>query len=223
MSKVLFIAVHPDDETLGCGGSILKHKVSGDKIYWLIITNIDKANGWKNERVQSRQKEISRVSKRYGFLSTDKLNFPAARLDTVAMNELIKAISKVIDKVKPDIVYLPNMTDIHTDHQITFKAVMGCVKTFRAPFIKRILMYETVSETEFSPALSDGGFKPNVFMNISDFLAEKIEIMKIYKGESDSFPFPRSTENIKALAQHRGATSGFKAAEAFILLKEIVS
>jgi LmbE family N-acetylglucosaminyl deacetylase len=222
MKKVLAVAVHPDDETLGCGGALLKHKNNGDDIYWLIITSIDVENGWEKDKVESRQKEIDSVSKMYGFCVTHSLNFPTTRLDTVPMKDLISEISKIIHNVEPDIIYVPNRSDIHTDHQVAFKAIMSCTKVFRNSFIRKILMYECLSETEFSPSLPADSFIPNVFVDITGLLEEKIKIMKMYRGEMGTFPFPRSEENIRALAMYRGATAGVKVAEAFVLLKEVI-
>ena len=139
--KILVISPHPDDETLGCGGTILKHKDMGDKIYWLIITNIVVKNGWDKDIVEKRQKEIETVAKMYDFEKTFKLDYPTAKLDTIPMQEIIESISKVIFEIKPEVIYLPNRSDVHTDHQITFKAAYSCTKNFRYPFIKKILMY----------------------------------------------------------------------------------
>ncbi len=222
MKKILAVAVHPDDETLGCGGALLKHKNNGDDIYWLIITSIDVENGWEKDKVESRRREIDSVSKMYGFCVTHSLNFPTTRLDTIPMKDLISEISKIIQKVEPDMIYIPNRSDIHTDHQVAFKAIMSCTKAFRYPFIKKILMYECLSETEFSPSLPTDSFIPNVFIDITDFLEEKIKIMNLYRSEMGAFPFPRSAENIRALATYRGATAGVEAAEAFVLLKEVL-
>jgi LmbE family N-acetylglucosaminyl deacetylase len=222
MKKVLAVAVHSDDETLGCGGALLKHKNNGDDIYWLIITSIDVENGWEKDKVESRRKEIDDISKMYGFCATHSLNFPTTRLDTIPMKDLISEILKIIQKIKPDIIYVPNRSDIHTDHQVAFKAIMSCTKVFRNSFIRKILMYECLSETEFSPSLQTDVFVPNVFVDITGFLEEKIRIMKMYRGEMETFPFPRSEENIRALAMYRGATAGVKAAEAFVLLKEVI-
>ena len=222
MKKILAVAVHPDDETLGCGGALLKHKNNGDDIYWLIITSIDVENGWEKDKVESRRREIDSVSKMYGFCVTHSLNFPTTRLDTIPMKDLISEILKIIQKIKPDIIYVPNRSDIHTDHQVAFKAIMSCTKVFRNSFIRKILMYECLSETEFSPSLQTDVFIPNVFVDITGFLEEKIKIMKMYRGEMGTFPFPRSKENIRALAMYRGATAGVEAAEAFVLLKEVL-
>ena len=222
MKKVLAVAVHPDDETLGCGGALLKHKNDGDDIYWLIITSVNVENGWKKEKVESRRREIDSVSNMYGFSATHNLGFPTTRLDTIPMKDLISEISKIIQKVEPGLIYIPNRSDIHTDHQVAFKAIMSCTKVFRNSFIRKILMYECLSETEFSPALPADAFIPNVFIDITGFLEEKIKVMKMYRGEMGTFPFPRSEENIRALATYRGATAGVEAAEAFVLLKEVL-
>jgi len=222
MKKVLAVAVHPDDETLGCGGALLKHKNDGDDIYWLIITSVNVENGWKKEKVESRRREIDSVSNMYGFSATHNLGFPTTRLDTIPMKDLISEISKIIQKVEPGLIYIPNRSDIHTDHQVAFKAIMSCTKVFRNSFIRKILMYECLSETEFSPSLQTDIFIPNVFVDITGFLEEKIKIMNTYRGEMGTFPFPRSEENIRALATYRGATAGVEAAEAFVLLKEVL-
>ena len=138
MKKILAVAVHPDDETLGCGGALLKHKKNGDEIYWLILTSVDVENGWKEEDVESRRNEIDKASEMYGFSAIHNLSFPATRLDTISMKDLISEISKIIQKVEPDMIYIPNRSDIHTDHQVAFKAIMSCTKAFRYPFIKKI-------------------------------------------------------------------------------------
>ncbi len=221
-NKILVVAPHPDDETLGCGGTLLKHKKNGDQIYWMIVTNIHNGDVWTKEKVQARQEEIDQVSQMYGFEKTFKLDFPTTMLDTIPMADLISAISKVIQDVEPVSVYIPNKSDIHTDHQIAFKAIMSCTKSFRYSFIKRMFMYECLSETEFSPALPADIFVPNVFVDITKFLEEKIKIMKLYQDEMGTFPFPRSEENIRALARYRGAAVVVEAAEAFVLLKEVL-
>lgn len=220
MIKVLIVATHPDDETLGCGGTILKHKDKGDQIYWLIITNIDEKNGWNKKTVAKRQEEIENVSQAYGFEKVYKLNFPTTKLDTIPMSELISSISKVMNEVKPHTIYLPNRSDIHTDHQISFKAVWSCTKNFRYHFIKKILMMEVLSETEFTAALKENIFVPNCFVGISNFFEKKIEIMKMFNSEVMKKPYPRSSKTIEALAKLRGSRIGKKYAEAFNILYE---
>lgn len=216
-NNVLVFAVHPDDETLGCGGTLLKHKANGDSINWLICTTIDK----DQKNFNLREKEIENVSNLYGFDSVHNLRLKTMRVDEYNISELIEKISKVIKEVKPNIIYLPFKGDVHSDHRKIFEAAFSCTKSFRYPFIKNIYMMETLSETEFAPSSMGDNFLPNVFIDISKYLNIKIQIMKVYESEIDLHPFPRSERNIKALATFRGASSGYKYAESFMLLKEI--
>jgi len=220
--KVLVVAPHPDDETLGCGGTLLKHKASGDESHWLIVTGIDEATGFSAERVSARNHEIKTVSAIYGFDSVVNLNLPTTKLDILSMQQLVEMIGDVILKIKPEILYVPFPGDIHTDHKVVFQAVAACSKWFRFESIKRILAYETLSETDFAINPDINAFTPNVFVDISEFLQEKLQIMQIYKSEMGLFPFPRSEKAIVALSQIRGAAAGCEAAEAFMLLKEII-
>ena len=220
--KVLVISVHPDDETLGCGGTILKHSENKDEIFWLILTKVTEPLGYSREFVSKREKQVERVSNEYGFKKIYSLDFPTTRLHTIDFSVIIERMSSVIKEVEPEIIYTVNRSDIHTDHQIAAKAVMSCTKRFRNQFIKRILMYECISETELAPPLPENFFIPNVYADISDFLDKKIKIMKIYASEIQEPPFPRSEENIKALARYRGATVSVKFAEAFMLLMELI-
>ena len=217
-NKILVVAVHPDDETLGCGGTLLKHKASNDKIHWLICTNLNKNHHYYPDR----EKEIKKVSKLFNFDSVHNLQFETTKMDQYNMNEIIKKISKVINKVKPNIIYLPFKEDVHTDHKKVFEASYSSTKSFRNPFIKKIYMMETLSETEFAPSTKRDSFMPNTFVDINKYMNKKIQIMKIYKSEVGNHPFPRSVRGIKALASFRGSTSGCKFAESFMLLKEIL-
>lgn len=219
--KILVVAPHPDDETLGCGGTILKHIASGDQVYWLIITNISSELGWDTDKVKKRQSEISEVAEMYQFRKVYKLDFPTTRLDELPMGEIIGKVSDVVNEVKPDTVYVNNRSDVHTDHQIVFQAVYSCTKNFRYPFIKQILMYETLSETEFAPSLPEYSFIPNVFVDISDYFEKKLKIMEKFESEVMKAPFPRSLDIIEASARTNGSKIGKKYAECFALLKDI--
>lgn len=219
--KVLFVSVHPDDETLGCGGTIIKHKKNGDDIYWMIITEANQSEGYSKEFVEARKLQIDKISDFYKFDKVSNLGFPAAKLQNVDFNDIVDKIATVMNSIKPQIVYTVNRSDVHTDHQVAAKAVFSCTKTFRYPFIKRILMYECLSETEMAPALHEAVFIPNVFSDISEYLDYKLEAMSIYETEVKSPPFPRSLENIKALARYRGSTAGVDYAEAFMLIRDV--
>ena len=135
------------------------------------------------------------------------------------MSDLIDKFSAVFKEFQPVEVLLPCRSDVHTDHRLVFDAAVACTKWFRYPSVKRVIAYETISETEFGLD-PDNSFQPNYFVDISEFLDLKLEIMAVYKSELSDFPFPRSIEAIRALAALRGSTAGFMAAEAFQLLRE---
>jgi len=214
MKNILVVSVHPDDETLGCGGTILKHKEKGDKIFWLILTRA-KAN-----IVDLRKQYVNEVAGTYNFENFKHLSFLDAELDRNPLGEIILEISKYIYQIQPTVIYLNFYNDVHSDHRVAFEAVYSCTKNFRYPFIEKILMYETLSETEFAPAIQNNAFVPNVFVDISPFLEKKLQIMSIYKSEVMKEPYPRSLSSIEALARVRGSRCGVKYAEAFMLLYE---
>lgn len=220
--NTVVISPHPDDETLGCGGTLLKHKKNNDNIYWIIVTELSEKMGFNKNQINNRQQEIKKVSKEYSFNRVFQLEYSAVSLDTIPLQNLIEDVSNIFKNINPEIIYLPFRNDIHTDHRVVFDVVISCTKSFRYPSIKRVLAYETISETEFAPPLNENIFKPNCFSNISNFIDRKIEIMKIYKSEIREHPFPRSAKNIRALATFRGATAGIEYAEAFMVLKEII-
>lgn len=217
--RLLVVAPHPDDEILGCGGTLLRRKAEGAELGWLIVTSMSVQSGWERAVVERRDAEIARVTQAVGFSRVFKLGLPPAQLDRVPMSDLVAAVSAVFEEFKPEEVYLPHREDVHTDHRIVFDAAAACSKWFRYPSVRRVLTYETLSETEFG--LSSGGtFSPNFFVDVSGYLDRKLDIMAIYESEVGEFPFPRSLEAIRALAALRGAASGFRAAEAFQLLRE---
>jgi LmbE family N-acetylglucosaminyl deacetylase len=222
MNKILVVAVHPDDETLGCGGTLLKHKADGDEIHWLIATSIKESEGFNKSLVKKREGEIESVEKLFNFDSVNRLGLSTTKVDKYGISELIKKFSSIINKVQPNIIYLPFKADVHSDHKYIFDAAYSCTKIFRYPFIKKIYMMETLSETEFSVSTKGDYFVPNVFVDISKYIDKKIELMNLYEGETNKHPFPRSERNIRALATYRGATSGCEYSESFMLIKEIV-
>ena len=219
MNKVLVISPHPDDETLGCGGTLIRHKKEGDEIHWLIMTNVNSSE----KKIHSvKEKEIEEVSKAYNFDSTSRTKFLTSELDLAPRKEIIQVISKVFEEIQPNYLYLPFKNDIHSDHSIVFDAAASCTKSFRYPYVKKVMIYETISETEFSIRPDREQFKPNLWIDISDYIDEKIEIMSLYESEIGKEPFPRSEQNIRSLAKFRGSTVSALSAEAFILLKEII-
>jgi LmbE family N-acetylglucosaminyl deacetylase len=220
--NIVVVAPHPDDETIGCGGTILRHIAEADEVHWLIMTSMYEDLGFSRERMEIRDREIQSVAQLYGFASVNKLGFPTTKLDTLPFGTIVQKIDEVFKSIQPETVYVPYRGDVHTDHKICFDAAVSSTKWFRQQTIKRVLAYETISETEFGINPDNNGFRPNVFVNIENYLEKKLEILKEYAGEIGQFPFPRSEQAIRALAMLRGSASGTSAAEAFVLLKEIV-
>lgn len=221
MDNVLAIAVHPDDETLGCGGTLLKHKARGDRTHWLICTDMHSADGFSKQTISSRDQEIASVAALYEFDSVNRLGLATTKVDTYPIRDVVAKISEAMKRLGPSIVYLPFKEDPHSDHRLIFAAAYASAKSFRCPSIRKLLMMETLSETEFAPGISGAGFVPNSFSDITQYLDKKVEILNIYGTETGDHPFPRSLENVKALATFRGATAGARYAEAFSVIKEI--
>lgn len=222
MTNILVIAPHPDDETLGVGGTLLRHQSRGDNIHWLIVTAMT-PDRFDAGRMARREKEIEAVAKAYGFNSVTKLGYPTAQLDRVPQDELVAAIGTVVSKTKANTIYLPHPADAHSDHHVVFRAAAAATKWFRYPSVKRMLAYETLSETNFSLSPDRNAFSPNSYVDVSAWLDRKIEVMRLFEGELSEHPFPRSEAAIRALATLRGSEAGCEAAEAHMLLKEIAS
>jgi len=221
--NVLFVAPHPDDETLGCGGVIQKHKADGDRIYWLIITKAYEDDGFDRTRIEEREHEIRSVAQQYGFEQTFRLDLRTVALDAYPLKDVVSAIGKVIRETEASILYLPNASDVHSDHAVVFNASWSCCKSFRYPLVREVYVYETLSETEFAAPYAHKGFHPNTFVDITPYLDQKNAILNVYASEVGDHPFPRSAENVAALATLRGAQIGVRYAEAFVCLKRVIA
>ena len=145
MSNVLVIAPHPDDETLGCGGTLLRHVNQGDNVYWLIGTTIDESQGFSSNSIEIRKSEIQKVAKLFGFSGYKQIKFKTTELDQYPLGELISQIGNYVNEIKPNTLYLPYRNDVHSDHARIFDACMPFTKSFRYPYVKKIYLYETSS------------------------------------------------------------------------------
>ena len=220
MKKIIIIAPHPDDETLGCGGTILKHIENGDQVYWAIITNGKDSTIFKDVNIEEYENNIKKVAAIYNFTEVIRLNLPVVRLDTIPEYTIYDSISKIMNLIQPQIVYMPYLNDIHADHKIISKIMISCTKDFRFPFVKKVYMYETISETDYVPAIQSIAFTPTTFIDITKYIEKKIEIIQLYSTELMPAPKPRSIHSIKALAAYRGARISVLYAEAFMLIFE---
>ena len=205
--------------SIGAGGFINKRKKIGDKVFWINMTDVSVDLGWKEEFVNKRNVQIEKIVDFYNFDGVYNLKFAPAMLDSIDKKVLIDSFSSCIKMIEPDWIVLPYPEDAHSDHCVTFEVAMSCAKIFRYPYIKRIMMMEVLSETNF-PKTGEA-FSPNYYIDISDSIEAKITALQIYDTEFREHPFPRSIDAINALALLRGSEAGCKYAEAFRILKWI--
>lgn len=218
--RVLVIAPHPDDEVLGCGGTIARYVNAGDEVYVAIVTKGCEPL-YSKESVECVRIECQNADAYLGVKETIFMGFPAAMLENVPRYEFNDAFIKLIQEIKPKVVYIPHRGDMQLDHKMTVDGVMVALRPKYKHVVEKIYAYETVSETGWDIPNIVNEFVPNVYNNIDGFLEKKIEAMKMYASQVAECPHARSVEAIRALALYRGTTVGMEAAEAFYLIREI--
>lgn len=220
MARVLVVTPHPDDEVLGCGGTMVKHASRGDEVYLCVVTKTY-APEWAEDETRERKEEVHRVNEILGVRKTYFLNLPTVKLDTIPQKELNDLISQMVNEVQPEVVYIPHQGDVSKDHRLVFEAAMVATRPKPNLTIRKVLCYEVLSETEWAAPFEESAFIPNIWTKISGVLETKLKAMSAYKSELKEFPHPRSLEAITTLAKMRGANVGVDAAEAFMLVREI--
>lgn len=218
---VLVIATHPDDEVLGCGGVMARHTAQGDSVQVLVVTR-GTLDLFPEAVVEETRKELKKAHALLGVAGVTFLDFEAPKLDVVAGHEVADAVRNVILDVDPSIVYLPHRGDLHSDHKVVFWATLVACRPANRTRVQKLLCYETLSETDWGAPFVEDAFVPNVYVNIEAHLKQKICAMQCYQSQLKPDPHPRSVLSIEALARLRGATAGLNAAEAFVLIREVV-
>ena len=218
--RILVFAPHPDDEVLGCGGTIAKYAYSGSGVFLCVVTKAYKPD-WSDEQISNQRSTVLKASKVLGVTNTFFLDFPTVKLDTVPQKELNDAIIGCIKDVSPELVIVPHNGDVNLDHRIVFNSVMVAARPMPETSVKKILSCEILSETDW--AIPSRVFVPDVYVEITNTLKRKLDAMKIYDTELKKFPHSRSLEGIVALAQKRGVEAGVEAAESFKLIREIMA
>lgn len=218
--KILVASPHPDDETLGAGGTILKMIAEGHEVYWLNFTAMLNAEQFSNDMIENRKMQLQKIEKFYHFSKVYHLNMPTTELEGVNSGKAIEMVGKIFREIGPEWLILPDYNDAHSDHRRVFEWCYACSKVFRFPFVKQIMTMEIISETDFGTPKDF--FTPNYYIDITDYMDKKIEAAEIYDTELGSSPFPRNIDNIRALAKINGIRAGVKYAEAFRLIKCIV-
>ena len=218
--KVLVFAPHPDDEILGVGGTIKKRSNSGDEVYVCVVTKaLDTM--FPKELIEQGREECKQADAKLGVKETIFLDLPAVMLETVPRHEFNTKVSEVVQRIRPDEVYIPHRGDMQLDHQMVVDAVMVAVRPRGKYYPKRVYAYETLSETGWNIPNIVNEFIPTVYEDISETLEAKVEAMNIFQSQLAPFPAARSIGAIEALARYRGATVSVDAAEAFSLIREV--
>jgi len=228
MKNVLVVAAHPDDEVLGCGGTIAKYS-KDNNIYLVILGEgissryIQRNEGKKKELLQLR-KDSQKVGELLGIKEIFFFALPDNRFDTVSFLDIVKKVEEIIKKIKPEIIYTHYSGDLNIDHRLTFQAVLTATRPVKGCSVKEIYSFEIPSSTEwsFGKIEKDKIFNPNIFEDISDALETKLKALKAYKNEIRKFPHPRSSKTIRAMATRWGSVAGLKYAEAFELTRKII-
>jgi len=218
--RVLVACAHADDETLGCGGTLLKHRAAGDVTGWILGTS-PTALRFDAAFVARRKWDIALVAEAYGMSFVRELGFPAAGLDMVPRGDVIAAFAAAINEFAPDIVYVVHRGDVHSDHGRVFEGVWAALKPLRDRVARRVLAFETLSSTNLAAPRVAEAFVPQAYCDIGELLDRKIEIYRLYETEIQQFPAPRSPEAVAALARFRGTSVHVEAAEAFMVLRDL--
>lgn len=220
-NKVLVVAAHPDDEILGCGATMAKHVAAGDEVHVLVLA--EGLTSRTNNRCETNNEELvclrsaaKEANTRLGVTSVVLNTFPDNRMDGIERLEVIKLIEDCIQRLKPTIIYTHHAGDVNIDHQIVHHAVVVACRPMIDCSVKTILMFETLSSTEWQIP-PQPVFSPNWFVDITEFVEKKLWALEAYGMEMRQWPHPRSPEGVIALSKWRGSMIGVKAAEAFML------
>lgn len=234
MKNILVIAAHPDDEILGCGGTMAQHIKRGDQIRVVIMAegltsryeNRDNAfseNDDMDQNLSNLKKTCIEANNALGVTDIHFENFPDNRMDSVDRLDIVKKIELHIQEIQPDIIYTHHAGDVNIDHQCIHAGVITAARPMPNSIKPTILFFEVSSSTEWQTPGSAPMFNPNWFQDISSTLNMKEKSLKIYATEMREWPHARSIEAVSHLAKWRGASIGCEAAEAFILGRHYVS
>lgn len=214
--KILVFAPHNDDEVLGVGGTIAKYVKEGHEVYVCEVTSTPDDEWTKELRVEAKGAHDF-----LGIKETYFLDLPMIGLRHHDTAEFNGKVHDVVQKINPDIVFVPHKGDMNFDHgEVTYSAMVA-LRPINMPELKEIYAYETLSETEWNIPVVENAFMPNVYFDITDTIDDKLKAMEFYESELKVFPHPRSLEAIKALSVYRGSTINVNNAEAFMLIRSI--
>ena len=218
MNKTLIISAHADDETFGMGGTLLRLSEDSDtELHWLIVTKIWQPK-WSASVIQKRENAINIICEKIDFKSVIRWDYEDNKLDTYPINDVQESMIQLISTLKPNTIFTPSIWDFNHDHRLICDIVEMSAKSYYSPYIEEIIAYEIPSATEHS-FKSKRNFPSNLYYNITDHIAQKLDLLKLYETELKKFPHPRSIEYVESLAKIRGGESGFHYAEAFHMFR----
>lgn len=221
--NILVVAAHPDDEILGCGGTVRRHILDGDVARTLIlaegITSRDNSRDTdlRGGDLNSLHSQSARAAGIIGVERIRQCGFPDNRMDCIDLLDVVKEIEREISEFQPDTIYTHHGGDVNVDHQITHRAVVTACRPLPGCSVRTLLFFETPSSTEWQIPTAEKAFMANWYMDIGATLEKKLEALQCYDSEMRECPHPRSYEGIRALAAYRGLTVGCAYAEAFML------
>jgi len=218
MEKILITCAHPDDETLGLGGTIKLHTLQGNKVFVLIFADGESGRTTSSNRIKQRKSQAEEARTILGINEIKFLDYPDQRLDTIPVLELSKQIELQIKKWKPTVVYTHFWGDVNQDHKRVFEATLIATRPIPKSRVDRFICFETPSSTEWGYQ----NVKPNLFVDIQKVLDKKLKAFRKYKNEVMKYPHPRSEKAIIDKSRYWGTTVGIKHAEAFYVLRELI-
>ena len=221
MSKtVLVISAHTDDEALGCAGVIVKHVANDDKVHLLFMTDGVGSRKIRENEVRDRLTSAQKAADIMQVSSFTNLSFPDNQMDSIPLLDIVEEIENKIDEIHPEVIYTHHLGDLNLDHQVTHKAVMTSCRPQPNFCVKEIYAFEILSSTEWqTPCLMP--FTPNVYVDITEYIDIKKQILEAYNKEIRQPPHSRSIDNALRLNALRGNSVGCNYAEAFVLLRKI--
>lgn len=218
MQKILVVCAHPDDESLGLGGTLLLHSQKGDKIKVLVITDGETSRQNQLSSISTRQKQCKQACKTLGITNVDFLDYKDQSLDTTSVLSLSQSIEKEISLFNPSLIYTHFWNDLNQDHRRVFEATKIASRPVPKSSVKELICFETPSSTEWSYGEK---FSPNYFVDVKKVFNKKLKAISYYEKELQKYPHPRSVEGITSRAQYWGSTVGVNYAEAFVKVFEI--
>ena len=224
--NIFAIVAHPDDEVLGCGGTLARHVKNGDFVSVLFLADGEGSRlpipKEEHAKTSAREAMARKAGGIIGIKDTFFLCLPDNKMDTVPFLDIVQQIEPYVQRVRPKIIYTHHAGDLNIDHRLTHQAVITAYRPQPGSTVSTILCFETPSSTEWQPPDSNIPFCPNWFVDISDTLDIKTAALEEYALEIRQWPHARSIQAVQALAKWRGSSIGVNAAEAFMLARYIM-